>query len=100
MTSAACARLRGGMLLAVTCALLLLTGLVLAGTASASNPGWALINGDSVTTDDGITDGGGTPISLEQFAAQNAGFTHIDVVDGATWDAMSAAQFAQYQVLI
>ncbi len=58
----------------------------------------ALINGDSVTTNDGITSGG-TPISLEQYAAEQAGFT-VTVVTGAQWDAMTAAQFAQYQVLI
>jgi hypothetical protein len=29
----------------------------------------ALINGDSITLDDGITDGSGNPISLEQYAA-------------------------------
>lgn len=58
----------------------------------------ALINGDSVTTNDGITSGG-TPISLEQYAAEQADFT-VTVVTGAQWDAMTAAQFAQYQVLI
>ncbi len=68
-------------------------------SAAASVPHSALINGDSVTTVDGITDSGGNPISLEQYAAQQAGFT-VTVVDGATWDAMSAADFAKYQVLI
>jgi hypothetical protein len=58
----------------------------------------ALINGDSVTTGDGILSGT-TPISLEQFAAQQAGYT-VTVVTGAQWDAMTAAQFEQYQVLI
>lgn len=69
-------------------------------------PMTALINGDSVTTGDGITSdcaptctGGGTPISLEQYAAQVAGYS-VTVVDGATWDAMTAAQFAQYSLLI
>lgn len=59
----------------------------------------ALINGDSITTGvDGITSGG-TPISLEEYAAEQAGFT-VTVVSGTQWDAMTAAQFAQYQVLI
>jgi large repetitive protein len=58
----------------------------------------ALINGDSVTTVDGITQGG-TAISLEQYAAQKAGFT-VTVVTGAQWDAMTAADFAKYQLLV
>lgn len=62
-------------------------------------PMTALINGDSVTTDDGITDSSGNPISLEQFAAQHLGYT-VTVVTGAQWDAMSQAQFASYQLLI
>lgn len=74
-----------------------------ASQAGASAPGYvphsALIDGDSVTTADGIVDSSNNPISLEQYAAQQAGFT-VTVVDGATWDAMSAADFAQYQVLI
>src|ERR1700753_953716 len=45
-----------------------------------------LLNGDSVTTGDGITDSSGNPISLEQFVAQKLGYT-VTVVDGATWDA-------------
>ena len=59
----------------------------------------ALINGDSITTDDGITDASGNPVSLEQFAAEKAGYT-VTVVTGAQWDAMTAADFAKYQVLI
>jgi hypothetical protein len=59
----------------------------------------ALINGDSITNDDGITDGSGNPISLEQFAAQQAGY-NVTVVTGTQWDAMTAADFAKYQVLI
>jgi hypothetical protein len=59
----------------------------------------ALINGDSVTTVDGITDSSSNPISLEQFAAQKAGYT-VTVVTGAQWDAMTAADFAKYQLLI
>jgi hypothetical protein len=66
--------------------------------ATTSTPLTALINGDSVTTFDGITEGG-TPISLEQYAAEKAGYA-VTVVSGSTWDSMTAAQFAQYQVLI
>ena len=58
----------------------------------------ALINGDSVTTADGITSGG-KAISLEEFAAEKLGYT-VTVVSGATWDGMTATQFAHYQVLI
>lgn len=59
----------------------------------------ALLNSDSVTTGDGITDSSGNPISLEQFVAQKLGYT-VTVVDGATWDAMTAAQFAAFNLLI
>jgi hypothetical protein len=59
----------------------------------------ALLDGDSVTTDDGLTDSSGNPISLEQYAAEQLGYT-VTVVSGATWDSMTAAQFAQYQLLI
>jgi hypothetical protein len=83
-------------------AALLVGGGASALTASAahatSTAKTALINGDSVTTADGIKDGS-TPISLEQYAAQKAGYT-VTVVTGAQWDAMTAAQFAAYQVLI
>ncbi|HXR29136.1 MAG TPA: hypothetical protein VN772_06105 [Solirubrobacteraceae bacterium] len=59
----------------------------------------ALLNGESITTEDGFTNEKSEPISLEQAAAEKAGYT-VTVVSGAEWDAMSAAQFAQYQVLI
>ncbi|HEY1591106.1 MAG TPA: hypothetical protein VGF81_04890 [Solirubrobacteraceae bacterium] len=59
----------------------------------------ALINGDSVTNVDGITDSSGNPISLEQFAAQHLGYT-VTVVTGAQWDAMAATDFGKYQLLI
>ncbi len=49
----------------------------------------ALINGDTVS---------GSP-SAEETAAVSAGFA-VTVVSGATWSAMTAAQFASYQVLI
>jgi hypothetical protein len=56
----------------------------------------ALILGDSVTP--GVApDASGR--SLEEYAANNAGFA-TTVVTGAQWDAMTAAQFAHYQVLI
>ena len=58
----------------------------------------ALINGDSVTTDDGIMKSG-KPISLEQYAAERAGFK-VTVVTGTQWTAMTRAQFAKYQLLI
>jgi LPXTG-motif cell wall-anchored protein len=68
-------------------------------TASATSaPKTALINADSITTVDGITSGT-KAISLEEFAAAKAGFK-VTVVTGAAWDAMTAAQFAHYQVLI
>jgi len=56
----------------------------------------ALILGDSVTP--GVApDGSGD--SLEQYEAIQDGFS-TTVVTGAQWDAMTASQFAQYQVLI
>ena len=58
-----------------------------------------VINGDSITLDDGITDGSANPISLEQYAAQKAGYT-VTVVTGAQWGAMTASDFAKYQLLI
>jgi hypothetical protein len=71
-------------------------------TTPAVAPGYvamtALIDADSVTTDDGVTDGSG-PISLEQYALESLGYT-VTVVPGATWDGMTAAQFAQYQLLV
>jgi hypothetical protein len=81
---------------------LLLTGIATLSTAAAAPPGYvpmsALINADSIVTQPGILKGG-TPISLEQYAAERAGYT-VTVVSGATWSAMTAAQFAKYQVLI
>lgn len=60
-----------------------------AGTAAAATPR-ALINGDTVS-------GGAGSIEAQQ--AQALGFA-VDVVSGSTWDSMSQAQFAQYQVLV
>jgi hypothetical protein len=58
----------------------------------------ALINGDSVLASDGF-EKEGTPISLEQHAAEAAGFT-VTVVSGQEWAEMSASDFANYSVLI
>ena len=88
--------LRRAALAALTLASVAMIGPGLASASSTANT--ALINGDSVTTNDGIKKGE-TPISLEQFAAENKGFT-VTVVSGTEWEAMSAAQFASYQVLI
>lgn len=37
--------------------------------------------------------------SIEQYAAEQDGYT-VTLVDGAQWDAMSAADFAKYQVVV
>ena len=50
----------------------------------------ALVNGNTVS---------GGVNSLEAQQAEAAGFD-VNVVDGATWDAMTQAEFAAYQVLI
>ena len=88
--------LRRAALAALTLASVAMIGPGLASASSTANT--ALINGDSVTTNDGIKKGE-TPISLEQFAAESKGFT-VTVVSGTEWEAMTAAQFASYQVLI
>jgi hypothetical protein len=72
------------------------------GAARAATPPQALVLGDTVTAglpaDDGFA--GATPDeSIEQYEAEQDGF-QVTVVDGTTWDSMTAAQFAQYQVLI
>jgi hypothetical protein len=74
-------------------ALLILT-LIAAAPARAAMK--ALILGDSVTPGS-ATDGSGE--SLEQQQAELDGFV-VDVVTGVQWDAMTATDFAQYQVLI
>jgi hypothetical protein len=71
---------------------------VIPGTAGASVPGTALIDEESVTTFDGI-EKGGQPISLEQYAAEKAGFA-VTVKSGPEWEAMSEEEFGQYQVLV
>src|SRR6185437_13405926 len=60
-----------------------------AGSAGAAPP-QALINGDTVSVGTG---------SVEAQEAAAAGFA-ITVVSGATWDSMSQADFAQYQLLV
>jgi hypothetical protein len=79
-----------------------LTLLVGAADSVAAPPGYkantALINGDTITTNAGITEAG-KPISLEEYAAHKAGFK-TTVVTGAQWIAMSASDFAKYQLLI
>ena len=86
----------------------LLVGVALAvmavpATAAANSvPNTALINGDSVQPSEIESvqiQKEGVPISLEQYAAERAGFS-VKVVTGAEWEAMSSAEFAQYQVLI
>jgi hypothetical protein len=57
---------------------------------AAPVPNTALINGDSVS---------GGMSSVEAVQAAAAGFT-VTVVTGVQWDAMTAAQFGQYQLLI
>lgn len=59
----------------------------------------ALINSDTVTLEDGITNGTGEKVSLEQWAAENAGYK-VTLASGKEWEEFSTAQFAQYQVLI
>jgi hypothetical protein len=80
-----------------------LTVLAIPATAAANSvPNTALINGDSVEPSEEESvqiKKEGVPISLEQYAAERAGFT-VKVVTGAEWEAMSSADFAQYQVLI
>lgn len=68
----------------------------LAQATSTSNT--ALLDEESVTTAGGLTKEG-TPISLEQHAAEAAGYT-VTLRSGTEWEAMSAAEFAAYQVLI
>ncbi len=63
-----------------------------------SMPKTALIDGESVTTEDGI-EKEGVPISLEQYAAEHAGYT-VTVRSGSEWEAMSAEEFGKYQLLI
>lgn len=79
----------------VTLAVAALAGIFLVGTGSAANPK-ALILGSTVSPGT-ATDSSG--LSLEEQQAKLDGFDTV-VVDDATWDSMTAADFAQYQVLI
>src|SRR6201995_750719 len=63
--------------------------------AHAASPK-ALILSDTVSPGT-APDGSGN--SIEQYEAQQDGFVVTDVT-GAQWDAMTAAQFGQYQVVI
>ena len=73
----------------VACLFLATLAVVYAPHASAASFR-ALINSDTVS---------GGASSAEASIATANGFS-VDVVDGATWDAMTQTQFAQYQVLI
>ncbi|GAA0611257.1 hypothetical protein GCM10009547_11630 [Sporichthya brevicatena] len=94
----------GRALIGFAAGVLALTGLTSLNStaATAAAPGYlpmtALLNGSTVSTNVGITKNG-TPISLEQYAAERAGF-NVTVVDGETWAGTSAAHFARYQLLI
>jgi hypothetical protein len=94
-------RLRAGLWTAALCATVaaVVIAVVPASGASVSNPKTALLDGQSVTTEDGILNSEEKPISLEQYAAEQAGYT-VTVVSGTEWEAMTAAEFAQYQLLI
>ena len=59
----------------------------------------ALIDEESVTLVDGKENPEGTPVSLEQYAAEQDGYT-VTVRSGPEWEAMTAPEFASYQVLI
>lgn len=65
--------------------------------AHAASP-QALILSDSVSVP-GPPPAAASGESLEQYEAEQDGFT-VTLVDGTQWDAMSAADFAKYQVVI
>jgi hypothetical protein len=88
------AAILGAALAALTLALAAV-GPGIAGATSAANT--ALINGDTVIPNEFEKEG--VPISLEQFAAEQAGFA-VTVATGEEWTKMSSADFAKYQVLI
>ena len=95
------AKLRGGLWVAALCTAIAAVAIAVvpASGDSTSNSNTALLDGESVTTNDGITNSEGQPVSLEQYAAEQAGYT-VTVVTGPEWEALTAAQFAQYQLLI
>jgi hypothetical protein len=92
--------LRGGLWIAALCAAVAAVAIAVgpASGASSSTPKTALLDGSSITTSDGI-EKEGVPISLEQYAAEQAGYT-VTVVSGTEWEAMTAEEFAHYQLLI
>ena len=90
---------RAAILGAALAALTLALAVVGPGVAGAtSNAKTALIDGQTVTFADEIMKGG-EEISLEQFAAEQAGYT-VTVKSGDEWETMTASEFASYQVLI
>jgi hypothetical protein len=88
---------RAIVLIAATAALAIgmLASLIGASVASAASPE-ALVLGTSVTT---FTATDGSERSLEQQQAEADGFG-VTVVGGPAWEAMTAPEFAKYQVLI
>jgi hypothetical protein len=85
--------------LAACLAALALLGTTGAGTARASTPPQALLLTDSVIASSATDRSTGDTQSLEQQQAEALGY-QVTPVDGATWDAMTQAQFASYQLLI
>src|ERR1700704_6218729 len=63
-------------------------GPAVAGAASSANT--ALINGDTVIPNEFEKEG--VAISLEQFAAEQAGFT-VTIANGEEWEKMTSADF-------
>ncbi|HWD66265.1 MAG TPA: hypothetical protein VG405_13955 [Solirubrobacteraceae bacterium] len=78
------------------CALLGLTG---AAPARAGTQPQALLLSDSAIASSATDRASGDTRSLEQQQAEALGY-QVTTVDGATWDAMTQAQFASYQLLI
>jgi hypothetical protein len=88
--------------MAVALVAMLMAFALRAGAAEAVGPPQALILSDSVSA--GLPLAKGLPgatsnQSLEEYEAVQDGFVPT-VVDGTTWDSMTASQFAQYQVVI
>src|ERR1700679_1120413 len=92
--------LRGGLWMAPLCAAVAAVAIAVVppSGASSSTPKTALLDGSSITTSDGI-EKEGVPISLEQYAAEQAGYT-VPVVSGTEWEAMTPEEFAHYPLLI
>lgn len=70
---------------------------------AASTPHSALILGSTVATCSATDNKGSTCTdtqSLEQQQAELAGFTNVTVVNAATWNSMTTADFEQYQLII